>query len=96
MADTTAQAEVRCERTDLLVSSCAHCHPNPEGEKLAAALGAFGRQETIVASEPEPAPDSPGFRAHWPGWCPRCRTGFAAGEWIRADGHSAYTHVDCP
>ena len=99
MADTTTRAEERCERTELLISSCAHCKPNPESEWLATALNSVKPADGVLLAEPEELEPElgPAFRAHYSsGRCTTCGEHIVRGEMIQHSGDARYTHVDCP
>lgn len=98
MADTTTRADERCEKTELLCSSCAHCKPNPEGEWLAAELGAAKPADGVLLVDEVPAVElGPAFRAHYSsGRCTTCGEHIVRGELIQAAAEARYAHVDCP
>jgi len=100
MADTTTRAEERCERTELLISSCAHCKPNPEGEWLATMLNAAKPADGVTVVDEMPLGETvpgPAFRAHYSsGRCTTCGEHVVRGEMIQHSGDGRYAHVDCP
>jgi hypothetical protein len=61
----------RCERTDLLVTDCAHCRDLPD----------LDAEEIVVVRR------GTWFTALYGGRCANCKTTFEAGDQIRADGY---------
>lgn len=82
----TAPAE-RCERTDLLVSDCAHCRGHQSVEEQV--------QAERVTDREHPGAPGPWFAARWDGECSGCGDPINVGDTIRADGEGGYELWGC-
>jgi hypothetical protein len=74
----------RCEITDLLVESCAHCNGAEERAKAQEQAG-----------EAVPSVPGPWFTARYEGRCVDCGEDIVPGDTIRSDGSSRYLCADC-
>jgi hypothetical protein len=68
----------RCERTELLVTDCAHCRGNDQTPNEQAAAERDQTRQRL-ASDPR------WFPAQYPGKCERCGEWFQPGALIRMD-----------
>lgn len=83
-----SEPEPRCEKTDMLVSGCDHCRPNPQ--PVPGAPRSHHAEDEIQSLRPR------GILAQFGGYCRECHQKIEADEhWITQDADGLWVHVDC-
>ena len=88
----------RCELTDLLVESCAHCHPNPDMEQLIERatrphgsvgslnqITAAGKKQSVQTYEQQSL-----LQATMNDRCLACLGPIKVGDWVRVSTNHNY------